>query len=302
MFFVLQVEPSAYHLTDLSQAYLSLSVKVKKGDGDVQHCTNLTDEHYANRDSINFSQTTEGEPGYPGADAKLSCANSWFHSIFSEIEIKLNGVTVERISDYPFVSYFQTLLGFDNDAKKLALPHLIGWHDDKEGLYDSASNPAHRKRIKNLLLNSKPAHMKGRLCLGVMDTGVLIPNHCPIEIILTKKQPSFALIDTSSTESDPPPDYRIEITEAHLEVRRVGLTPTALKAYEDKLQQGMEFHFTKSVCKTHVQPGGGSDILVDNLFSGDVPKSVLIAFLPNDVYHGNLYKNPYAFLHKNINR
>ena len=290
-----QFEPSPVHLSDLSQCYLNLSVKMKRVDGsNLEHRTGVTPAQYTDRDSLTFTADNAGN------DAKASCANNLFHTLFSEVELKLNGNRIERVVDYPYVAFLSTLLGFDDKHKENALGGLQGWYVDQQNKHDSADNTALNKRIQHMLLNGREAHFKGRLCLGTMDMGPqLIPNHMKIEVLLTRKDPNFVLIDhgTGAIKNT----YTFELTNATLDLKRVGLYPEALQAYEEQLKTGVDFHFLKTDCKAFVQPPQTNDILLENMFAGQVPKSVLVAMTGNAAYHGQVEKNPFHFRHFDVN-
>ena len=295
------LEPSPLHLTDLSQSYLSISVKVKRDGNAVEHCLSLTPSQITDPSTINFSATTGA--GAPGDDTALSCVNNLMHALFSQVSLYLNNVLVERISDYNFTSYVQTLLGFDKEAKKSAIQHLFGYYDDQPGKFQDKANTAHRERIKHLLLNGKECHMKARLQLGVMEMGRYIPNHMSIKLVLHKKNAQFPLIFTDTSTNKPDGDYSIEITDAQFEVRRLGVLPSILKDYEAKLTRELgQFSFVKTECKAFTFSANQSDITLDNIFSGDIPESILICMLPNKTYHGDLYKNPYEFKHYDMTK
>ena len=293
------IEPSPLHLTDLSQSYLSLSLRVRRAGQAIEHCKALTGTHLTNPDTIDFAATSGA--GQPSEDRHLSCVNNLFHSIFSQVSLELNGQLVERIHDYPFVAYLTNLFGFDKDIKNSALQTLIGWYPDEPGKFDSSSNSGHLDRIKHLLLNGKECHLKGRLALGSCEVG-LLPNHTSLRILLHKNDASFPLLYTGSTAA-PAGAYSIEITNCEFEVRRVGTSPSVLKDYESRLTKDLgEFDFIKSDCKAFTFSAQQSDITINNLFSGELPDSVLICLLPNATYHGDITKNPFNFQHFNMSR
>ena len=211
----------------------------------------------------------------------------------------INETLVERVTDYVWVSFISTVFGFDRDTKTAVLPELLGYYEDTPFRLDSTSstnpNKAHDKRIKNLLLNGREVELKARLNFGCFEISELLPNHSSVRIVLNRKSPQFPL-HYAGTTIPTGANYQLELTFAELEVRRVGPSPTALRDYNAGLAANLSrFDFVKSQCKTFTFVGERSDIIIDNLYNGQIPKLVLVMMVGNDVYHGNIQKTSFNF-------
>jgi len=76
-------------------------------------------------------------------DEKVGPVNTFLHSLFSQVEISLNGMPVTTASDtYAYRAYIETLLSYGSDAKKTQLTACL-FRKDKAGEFNKldAANP-----------------------------------------------------------------------------------------------------------------------------------------------------------------
>ena len=99
------------------------------------------------------------------ADAdKVGPVNAFLHSLFSQVEISLNGTPVTTASDmYAYRAYIETLLSYGSDAKKSQLTGCL-FRKDKAGEFDKldATNPEMEWR-KSFIHGSRSVDMIGRI-------------------------------------------------------------------------------------------------------------------------------------------
>ena len=296
------VEPSATDLTHITEHFLKISVCAKRNNKPVKHVKALTDSHREDPSSIDFNATGTAA-GAPDEDAKLSCNNNLVGSLFSQCSIYFNNVLIENVTDYAFISYLTTLLGYDKDAKTSALEYLVGWYEDKPGAFNLDTNPAFQKRIRYLLLNGRECHLKCKLALGITHMHRFIPNHISIKIVLHRKKPEFAFQFLGLESAKPAGEYTLEITRATFEVRRVKVLPSVLQNYEEQLSKELgQFPFKRLQCRAFNLQKDQTDVTLQNMFSGELPSSVLICMVPNSTYNGDLYSNSYNLEHLDLGK
>jgi hypothetical protein len=64
---------------------------------------------------------------------KIGPVNNLFHSIFSQIEIKFNGVVVENTNNtYAYRAYIENLLGYNKESKEALLRSELFTKDTQE--------------------------------------------------------------------------------------------------------------------------------------------------------------------------
>ena len=68
----------------------------------------------------------------------VSTCNNLFHSLFSNVELSLNGVYVTRsYNNYPYKAYIQNLLTYSHDVKENGFLRCEGWCSDELGKYEN---------------------------------------------------------------------------------------------------------------------------------------------------------------------
>ena len=264
------IPPSSYDLTDLRDSYLNIRVRLlKEGDAPVEHVKSLEPEHYIDPENAFAWDASSGTAGAPGADSSLSCANNLFHTLFSKASVYLNETLVESQDNYQYVAYVGTLFNWNEEAKLTCLRPTLGWIDDAPLKFDKADNPAFRSRIAELLLNGRELHLKARLNLAVFETETAVPNHCSIRIVLHRSPPSFPLVWTAATAATS--TYGFKFTGATMEIKRIKLIPSALKAAEAKLNRSLvRYPLTMTRCRSFNLSAGQSTVTLSNMFTGKV--------------------------------
>ena len=269
--------PASQALTDLSQVYLKLKVKVTRDGVAIKTVKGLTDADLADPSGINWAATGT-EKGAPGVDAKLSVCNAYFDSLFSQVSFYCNEILVENQMHYHLIAYLQNVLSWDREAKSTALKSLTGWVSDEPGKYDEFDNAATRVRQRDFILNGRVCHLKSKLNLGTMSTthgaSRLLPNHVSLKIVLHRNPARVPLHYMG--QGDPDGIYAVEIVGAECELRRVNLAPAALREMETKLSKSMQtFPFARSQLKTFNLSSGQSEVTLENMYNG-----VLVSILP----------------------
>ena len=262
--------PASQALTDLSQVYLKLKVKVTRDGAAVKTVKGLTEDDLADPSGVNWAATGT-EKGAPDLDAKLSVCNAYFDSLFSQVSFYCNEILVENQMHYHLIAYLQNVLSWDREAKSTALKSLTGWVSDEPGKYDEFDNAATRVRQRDFILNGRVCHLKSKLNLGTMSTthgaSRLLPNHVSLKIVLHRNPARVPLLYTG--EGDPDGIYDVEIVGAECELRRVNLAPAALREMESKLSKSMQtFPFARSQLKTFNLSSGQSEVTLENMYNG----------------------------------
>ena len=285
-------DASTVHETDMNQLYMNVALSLRKPDGGrVEHRKNLEDSHYLNRDTVNFAATADTDPGAPGADATLSCANNLLHSIFDSCQLKIKGQVVERVTQYKYIAYINSLLGFTETTKENVLPSTIGWISDQEEKFDESSNEAFQKRIRYLLLNGKTVYLKGKLELGCCNLDRRLPTNLPVELEFRRTPNEFALVDTRTGTV---PAYTIKIEDINLQVKRVALSPGELRVQEEQLKKGgIAYRFMKTECRSYVATSGHPQFDLNDLESGKLPDRVILGMVDTTAFHGTYGSNPF---------
>jgi hypothetical protein len=96
--------------------------------------------------------------------------------------------------------------------------------------------------------------------------------------------------------------FKVKITEANLWVRRCKISPSVLLAHSKTLEHGTaKYPITHVDVKSFTLPSGIRSKTLDNVFSGQVPKRIIVGLVSNKAFNGDFKLNPFNFKHYKTN-
>ena len=229
--------------------------------------------------------------------------NLTLHSMFSDVTLFVNGVQITTPSGaYPYQAYLQTLLSYGNAAKETQLESAM-WYADSAGHFEDtagADNVGMVKR-KGRTANSRTLDMMGRLHCDLFHQCRYLLNYTDLRVKLTRSKDAFVLQCAPDGHGAYPP-YRLEILDAGLFVRKVDVSPIVSLAHANTLQKTNALYpLTKTVTRVFSAAQGSLSFAEDNLFMDKLPNRVVLGFVRADTFNGTYARNPFRFLHCNIN-
>lgn len=260
--------------TDISRTYLYMQATIRK----------------TNREGANL-QIDETD--------SIAPINLWLHSLFSQIDIKLNGTLVTpSINTYPYRSYLETLLSYGEGAKQGQLT-MQGWHQDTSGEFDNITlQPENNKNEgfkarKKIIAQRGPAEFLGRLHCDIFQQERYLPNGIDINIKMIPSSDQFSMIGDTLANTT----YKVIIDTAVLYVRRVKINPSINIDHNKMLNSGvnMKYPIKRAVVNTFTIPRGTINKVQDNVIQGQLPRRIVLGMVANDAYNGTLKKNPFHF-------
>lgn len=279
---LLEGSPIEFHVAgtpdeyvDLSQTKLHIKAKITNGDG-----SNLA------------------------VDAPVGPVNLFLQSMFNQCEVSLNERLVSPSSiNYPYRAYLETLLNYGREAKETQLTASM-FHKDTAGRMD-VSNPTADDAEANLGLKkryavssrSKIIDLTGPLHADIFQQDRLLLPSIDIKVKLSPSKSEFCLMSPNVDEG-----YKVMITQAVLQVRRVRVNPSVALGHARALEKGHAMYpLTRSEIKPFSVPQGSMSVSKDNLFLGQLPQRLVIACVDADSYNGVFSKSPFNFKNKNVN-
>ena len=221
--------------------------------------------------------------------------NNWLHSLFSNVDLSLNGtlVTSSSFNSYPYRSYIEALLSYGVDAKSTQLTNQL-WYKDKASRMHAtelaagpAPNPGFVTR-RDYIADSRVVDMIGRLHVDMFLQDKFLINGVDVKLRLVRSKPSFALIAAGNTE------YMITIVNASLFVKKATITPAVHKAHIMALERTtVKYPLRPVECKVYSIPTGALSHTHENLFLGSLPKRLVLCCIDNDAYNGTYATNPF---------
>jgi hypothetical protein len=234
-----------------------------------------------------------------GADEKVGPVNNLLHSLFSQVDISLNGTLVtDSANTYAYRAYFEDLLSYGSEAKKSQLSCGLFYKDeagkmDENDPSDDDGNDGLTKRAA-FLMDGKEVDLVGRLHSDIFFQSRYMLNEVNARIKLSRSKDSFCLMSGEAEQ------YRVKIVSAVMRIRKVKISPSIYLAHAKTLENGTaKYPIKRVICKTFTVPAGYLDFVQEKLFSGQLPTRLIIACVDNKAFNGDFKLNPFNFQHYN---
>lgn len=235
-------------------------------------------------------------------NSHVAPVNLVLHSLFSDCSVSLNNVKVSCSNGlYGYRSYISTLLSYGSDAKKSQLT-AEGYYRDVAGAFNEG-NP-HAANLHNTGLRQRNALITGGRTLDLigglhsdlfMQERFLLPD-INVGIKLARQKHSYALIS-----DDAAPDYKVNVLDCKLYVRKAKINPSAYLAHAKMLQTvTCKIPVRRTIVKAYGLPVGCRDNVNENVCSGQVPSKAFVTFVSNSNFNGQYSSSPYHFGHHNV--
>jgi len=229
-------------------------------------------------------------------DAAVGPVNLFLHSLFSQVDISLNGTLITASTNtYPYRALLETLLSYGEDAKKTQLTSAL-FYKDMAGKMDSvdfaadAVNDGLAKR-RALVAGSRELDMMGRLHADIFFQDRYMISEVGVKIKLVRSKNLFCLMGAC----------KVQILHASMFVRKVKLMPSVFLAHAKTLERGtVKYPIRRVVCKSFAVPQNYLDVSHEKLFSGQLPTRIVIGLVSNRAFNGHVGSNPFNFQHFNL--
>lgn len=261
--------PESEHFTPLHEAKLKVTCKITKKNG-------VACNHVG-----------------AGADV-VAPINNVFHSLFSKVSVYLNNHLAEMGDNYAYKAYLGTLLTYDKAVMDVR-GALTVWEKDTATKMDTAAaaggNSGSIARSA-AFANSKVVTMIGRLQSDIAMQGCSIPPNTRIKFVLEQAEDNFLLMTPVDSE------YEMHILTAELLVQRQHVPPSLTKAVKSMTaQRNIKLNYRRVEVVTDNIDGTKTEIV--KLFPVDsvLPDRILLGFVTNKAYAGQLESNPFNFQH-----
>ena len=271
-----QIDGNTNHYLDLNNSLIHVQCQVKNENGDL-----LTND----ADKVTIMPST-----------------LLLHTLFSSLNIQLNGREIEHEGNYPYRAYIETLLNHNKEAKRTHLETAL-WMNDKAGVRDTTDFTERLKQIlqertKNLS-GSKTVDMVGRLHSSLFHQLRYLISGLTINIKLQRTNPKFVLQKVTNEDTS---NYKIEISSIKMLIRKVHIHPSIVTSHSTLLSQGKKVQYPINHVETHfftISPGRQNET-INILQSKQEAKRLLIAMIDHTAKNGSYLHNPFNFQHFNL--
>ena len=238
------------------------------------------------------------------AATKIGPANLWLHSLFSQVDIQLNGKLVTpSVNTYPYKAYLETLLSYGSDAKESQLTSEL-WYLDSPPMDevdplaaddDAGNNEGFAERGK-FISASKSVEMIGRLHCDIFQQDRYLLNKVDMHIKLIRSPEQFHLMADGTA-------YKTIIEDAVMYVRKVKINPTLVNEHNKQMSTGhlVKYPVRRGVVSTFTISQGSMSVNKDNVIMGQLPRRVVVGLVSNKAFNGSVADNAFNFKNFDLN-
>ena len=256
------------------------------------------------------------------ADQVATPVNDIFNSLWSNVELFLNDRLISHSNNtHGYTSIISHLIHDSEESLHSARGMQLIYKDtagsmnsvdgklaNKQELvagYDVAANGAelqagaagnnglHRRFLHTRL--SRDVLLTGGLRIDMFEQNRYLPNGISMKLRFHRQNTAFTLMAAAA-------EYKIEIFEAFLTLRKVKVSPGVLLGHADAMMKSpAKFPITRKECKVLAIPQGFTSFVKDNIFLGQLPKRLVIGMVHNEAFAGAIDRNPYNFETFNLN-
>ncbi|XP_055997822.1 uncharacterized protein F54H12.2-like [Ostrea edulis] len=288
---------------DLSQTYLQMVCKFTKANG-----TNLA-----------------------GGNSTSTPVNNILHSLFSEIDVSLNGKVITPGTDtYPYKAYMEKLLSYAPKTLETQMRACSLWEKDTAGHMDEvklealaqtpvefavvnnkvniaaviptpdypddSKNVGLRKRHEKIT-DSKEIVLMDRLHLDLFEQEKCLPNGLDVRLRFNRARPQFYMMTDAGSSG------KVVIQSMILWVRKVKPVPSIINLINQQLStQTAKYPLRRVEVKTFTIPSGTQSKITDHLFQGQMPKLIVLGFVDNAAFNGDNTRNPFHFQNEKVKK
>ena len=261
-----EVKGDRTNFIDLQNIYLEVKCKIVKTDN-----TNL---NYVTGDA-----TQQDTPVF---------VNNTLHSLFSDCTVTAQGVKVSSANGlYAHKAFIETEFSHNLEAKNTWL--------ECQG-YNYESNPsthtltAFTKREAETR-SSATVTFIGRVASDFFSCEKHLVSGVELRIFFLRTRPEFCLI-----YDDAGKDYKVNITQANLYVRKMTLTENAYSAIETTLAKATaRYRYTEIIPRTFLIGQNSQSWDQENVFSGQPIRRFILAMSTNAGFVGAKTTNPFHY-------
>jgi len=169
-------------------------------------------------------------------DAAVGPVNLFLHSLFSQVDISLNGTLITSSTNtYPYRAMIKTLISYGMDAKTSQLASVL-YYKNTAGNMDSVDFENENNVNKGLSARrpmareSRVIDMMGRFHVDIFFQKRYMLNEVGVKIKLILSKNTFCFMEDAN--------YKVKIRQASLFARKVKVMPSVFLAHFKAMKRG----------------------------------------------------------------
>ena len=130
----------------------------------------------------------------------------------------------------------------------------------------------------------------------ILQSDRLLHPSISLRLKFTRASDAFSIISKDEHQ------YRIVIEDLKLYARYVNINPNVINTHTEQLEKKVPliYPLTRTQMKSYNIPKGETSTYISRMFSGVLPKSIVIGFVSSTAFHGSQKSNPWNFKHYDL--
>ena len=232
---------------------------------------------------------------------EFALEQNFMHTIIQSLDLSINGRVVTKSSiNYAYRAYIDNLIGYSADAKNGHMTAILWTEPTTISATESPRHYPKKKMSDTDVIDHKYGEyfeMRGKLCLDLAQQGRAMLGGCTYKVEIRFNKPEMAFFKRATLLADP--DW--EISTLSLIVHRTIVSDGTVAAHMRALQHATaKYPVTRHEVQAVTINSGLTDVMLDRIFTGQLPRRVLVGFVEASAYRGDWGKYALSFNHANI--
>ncbi|XP_066566389.1 uncharacterized protein F54H12.2-like [Amia ocellicauda] len=231
-------------------------------------------------------------------DDRVGLVNYPVASLFSQVDITIGDRLISQSNNcYPYRAIIESILNYSESTFNTQYSAGL-FVKDTAGQHEVTALNGANLGFKNRAAytsGSQKLELLGCIHADMFFQDKLMLNGVDIKIKLTRNREAFCLMSNAE-------DFKLSVLSAALFVKRVRLAPAVRLGHANALQvANAKYPVDRVQMKVFSLARGSRVCNQENLFLGQLPKIIVIGFVDNAAFSGDVTQNPFNFKHCEIN-
>ena len=228
------------------------------------------------------------------ANSDLPCfVNNSLHSLFADCNVTAEGVQISSSNgNYAHKAFLETEFSHNQEAKNTWL-NCQGYCYEKTP--NNFTDEVFTKRVAETR-QSQSITLIGRVASDFFSCDKYLLSGVTLRITFLRNRPEFCLIHDADAK-----EYKVEISQANLYVRKMTVTEQNFAAIETTLAKSNAFyHYTEIIPKTFLVSKDSRSWNHEDIFNHEPIRRFALAMVTNEAFLGAKTVNPFHFQKFNL--
>ena len=214
-------------------------------------------------------------------------------TLFKQIDVSLNDTLISDSSNMNhYRSIIESLLSYTSSEAKKQLTMALHVKDTPGSMDDIADENKGLVSRRAYLTKSKTLQLIGRPHSDIFYQNRYLINGVDLKLKLIRNTNALVLMGDAAKA------YKLQIQNASFFVRKVKINSGIQLKHIEKLDKQLQpaiYPIRRVMMKSVSIPIGSLSLNEENLFSGQLPKRIIIGLVDSDSFEGLYTKNPFNF-------